>query len=328
MASSPTLLVDIALSYVRLSAPNFTEEGNGQLLRDAFQGFLVGQLPRPNLVALLQHSIGTLQPLERIESILQVSNEPPVGYHRDLAMDLGSGPGRRRPRPWSPYEDTRLTAAVCRFGLDNWGSVASFVGGNRTRAQCSQRWVRGLDPRISKGQWSPEDEEQLIQFVRTRGSHTWSQISAAMGNRSDVQCRYHFFQMYREGKLPPDVAALAPERPPALPAAPALTPALRRPGEPPRLPGGARSASVGQMELSRPTGPGFDASEPAKKQKSRRGSLPAQSELPMRDGGRGHDSDGEVSAFNPFGASQDDGQLPGWETGHEDQDAIAPWTWW
>jgi hypothetical protein len=117
-------------------------------------------------------------------------------------------PARKKPRPWSMFEDIRLLAGIHRFGLDNWGSVAQFVGTNRTRAQCAQRCVRGLDPRISKDQWSPEDEEHLLLLVREKGTRIWSQIASAMGNRSDVQCRYHFFQMHRDGKLPADLVGL------------------------------------------------------------------------------------------------------------------------
>jgi hypothetical protein len=252
-----------------------------------------------------------------------VSTEPPACQHRDPSPDPASG--RRKPRPWSPYEDTRLTAAVYRFGVDNWASVANFVGGNRTRAQCSQRWVRGLDPRISKGQWSPDDDERLIQLVRAHGSHTWSQISADMGNRSDVQCRYHFFQLYREGKLPPDVAAMAPpERPPALPTSPPpIIP--RRTGEPPRLPAGAgRSASVGQMALARP---GFDAiGEARRQQKSRRGSLPAQAEVTLRPV-REHGSDSEMQAIDIFSRSPaGKGDFFDWGSGLEEPS--GQWSWW
>jgi hypothetical protein len=115
------------------------------------------------------------------------------------------GTVRRKPRPWSPAEDDRLLAAIHRFGVDNWASVANFVGGGRQRAQCSQRWFRGLDPRISKNQWSAEDELRLLHLVREKGSRRWTMIAAAMGNRSDVQCRYHFFQMQRERRMPAEI---------------------------------------------------------------------------------------------------------------------------
>jgi hypothetical protein len=47
--------------------------------------------------------------------------------------------------------------------------VARYVGNNRTRSQCSQRWQRGLDPRISRSRWTPEDEARLIGLVEKYG---------------------------------------------------------------------------------------------------------------------------------------------------------------
>jgi hypothetical protein len=213
--------------------------------------------------------------------------------------------------------------------------VSAFVGGGRSRAQCSQRWVRGLDPRISKGQWSAQQEERLVEIVRTRGSHMWSQIAAELGNRSDVQCRYHFFQMYREGRLPFDVAAMAgaerpAERPRVLPGSP--TPIMLRRVDPPPLPVAARSASVGQMSLPRPTGPGFEfAASAERKQKSRRGSLPTQQELALRSeatASHGGDSDGEIQRMGGCPAPQGSSEFLDWGIEQGETKTNPLWAWW
>jgi hypothetical protein len=205
MTTVPPLL-DVAMSYVRSSCPTGLSDDSYQTIRDSFQQFFAGMLPHDHLALLLHHHFGNAQPLDRIDTILQVPPDPPAGLCAEPPPDpLGA---RKKPRPWSTLEDTRLLAGIHRFGIENWSSVAQFVGTSRTRAQCTQRWVRGLDPRISKDQWSAQDEEQLLALVREKGTRMWTQIAAGMGNRSDVQCRYHFFQMYRDGKLPPDLAAL------------------------------------------------------------------------------------------------------------------------
>jgi hypothetical protein len=95
-------------------------------------------------------------------------------------------------------EDNRLIAAVHRFGTRDWGTVATFVGHDRTRAQCAQRWFRGLDPRISKDMWSPEEDERLMNLVAGRKQQGWTWISEQIGSRSDVQCRYRYLQLLRE----------------------------------------------------------------------------------------------------------------------------------
>jgi hypothetical protein len=197
-------LVEVAMSYVRTTAPDLSDESALQQIRDAFTGLISGSGPADPVVTLLDHHINNRQPLERILSILQTPEDPPPDTWRESSPEQHTS-ARRRPRPWSPAEDTRLLAAIHRFGLENWGYVASFVGNVRTRAQCAQRWLRVLDPRISKEQWSHIDETRLIQLVRDEGTTGWTKIALGLRNRSDVQCRYHFFQMRREGRLPPDL---------------------------------------------------------------------------------------------------------------------------
>lgn len=117
---------------------------------------------------------------------------------------------RRKTRTWSSYEDQRLIAAVSRFGLDNWSHVATFVGNGRTRAQCAQRWNRGLDPRISRDHWSVEEENKLISLIVSKTGKGWTHIASEMGNRSDVQCRYHYLQMKKEGRVPVSLESTPP----------------------------------------------------------------------------------------------------------------------
>lgn len=114
---------------------------------------------------------------------------------------------RRKSHCWTPSEDERLLAGVHRYGIDNWSSVALFVGNSRTRSQCSQRWSRGIDPRLSKNLWTHEEETMLIQLVTVYGNKSWTQIANKLGNRSDVQCRYHYKQIHREFQSHANAAA-------------------------------------------------------------------------------------------------------------------------
>ena len=104
----------------------------------------------------------------------------------------------KKTRPWSEYEDMRLIAGILRYGLESWGTIANFVGNSRTKAQCCQRWTRGLDPRISKVSWTKEEDEKLMCMISKWGSKKWTKIASEMGNRSDVQCRYRFKQLQRK----------------------------------------------------------------------------------------------------------------------------------
>jgi hypothetical protein len=193
------VLVDVAMSYVHASAPHVDDESLLATIREKFVAAIADQAQLNDLATFLEETIGTKQPVDRIAAILQVSEDPPPPPAPEyIGYSLNSP--RRRPKPWSSSEDLRLLAALHRFGLDNWGLVAKFVAGGRIRAQCAQRWARGLDPRISKDVWSKEEEDRLRSLMQKDSSRSWTKISAEMGTRSDVQCRYHFMQMQRDGK--------------------------------------------------------------------------------------------------------------------------------
>lgn len=99
---------------------------------------------------------------------------------------------RKKSRQWTSEEDQRLIDAMNSKGSDSWSQIAKIVGNGRTQAQCSQRWHRVLDPKISKLNWSKEEEEKLINLVGSFGTKAWTKIASKMGNRSDVQCRFRY----------------------------------------------------------------------------------------------------------------------------------------
>ncbi|KAK8834455.1 hypothetical protein M9Y10_036315 [Tritrichomonas musculus] len=143
---------------------------------------------------------GTSQPIERLHDILTVGNEP-IPFTNGDVDDTKDDSIRKKSRTWTTYEDNRLIAGIYRFGIDNWTSISRFVGNGRTRSQCSQRWQRGLDPHLSKDQWSVAEEAFLLQLVQYYGEKSWTQIAGKMGNRSDVQCRYRYKQMQKDRSL-------------------------------------------------------------------------------------------------------------------------------
>ena len=105
---------------------------------------------------------------------------------------------KRKPgKAWTPDEDLRLIEAVQKYGTNNWNFVVEAVGKQRNRGQCSQRWFRDLDPSITRGKWSYEEEKRLIDLVNEFGTKAWTKISRELGTRSDVQCRFHFGKMKR-----------------------------------------------------------------------------------------------------------------------------------
>lgn len=220
-------ILDVAMSYVKIVTPHLEDEETKEVIRDAFKKYLCSEIQRDQIAELLMNTIENLQPLERIDAILNASETPLNSLKQDMIDN--PNPLRKKTRPWQPQEDTRLLAGMLRYGLDNWVAVAKFVGNGRTRAQCAQRWSRGLDPKISKDQWTQEDENKLINLMRENRNKGWTAISQGMGNRSDVQCRYHFLQMQRDGKLKGEFADLIqPEKQHTIPLPPRMPSTFQR----------------------------------------------------------------------------------------------------
>lgn len=183
--------MSVGLSYITEHDPSVSP-GKLLVLENALTRFIENRSSQFEAAQIFQTTIGTTKPFDRITAILKTSENPIP----DFSMFCGNGSlARKKTRSWTAYEDQRLLAAIHRFGTDNWLQVAAFVGNGRTRAQCSQRWVRGLDPRISKDRWTKEDEELLLRLVEQYGQKSWTRVASEMGNRSDVQCRYHYNQM-------------------------------------------------------------------------------------------------------------------------------------
>jgi hypothetical protein len=210
-------LLDVAMLYVN-EAAHMPLAGNlSDQIRAAFKRVIAGD-PPDDLPGLLVEHVGSTAPLDRITNILAI----PVESRAPVVGESARKPegARRKPWPWTPAEDSRLLAAIHHRGVADWVAVAHFVGGGRSRAQCAQRWNRGLDPRISKASWTAQEEEKLLRAILEAGRAGWTRVSAEMGNRSDTQCRYHFKQMMLSGRLPLGFA-LPPGFPGALSARPA-----------------------------------------------------------------------------------------------------------
>lgn len=153
------------------------------------------------------HTIsGDIVPVERMKAIIDISDDP-LTPRSPQNVSAASRPGGQQ---WTLPEDRRLLAAVIRFGLSDWIRVAQFVGGGRTRSQCSQRWTRSLDPAISREKWSKEDEMKLIELVESLPLPSWETIAEQIGNRTGPQCRYRYGQL--RPKLKPEPAHLDVKR--------------------------------------------------------------------------------------------------------------------
>ncbi|OHS98050.1 Myb-like DNA-binding domain containing protein [Tritrichomonas foetus] len=139
--------------------------------------------------------------LEKVKKIRDVSATP---LPRQYPTEQGTL-RRKRSFPWSEAEDVRLIHAVNQFGPRDWRRIAEFVGGGRNSSQCNQRWCRALDPQIIRSGWTSEEDATLLRVVEVLGRTAWCQVAKVLGGRTDLQCRYRFFQLSKIGKVESEI---------------------------------------------------------------------------------------------------------------------------
>lgn len=191
------VLVEVGMSYVEGIMPTIDPRDYDRLAT-TLADFLDDRIKFADASRVFMETTGRDEPLIRVKEILTIPDDP-IPYTEEARTE--DNHNRKKTRTWSAYEDQRLVAGVYRYGLDNWPMVASFVGNGRTRAQCTQRWTRGLNPKICKKHWTAAEDEQLKRLVQRYGEKAWTKIAAALGNRSDVQCRYHYRQISRGDEM-------------------------------------------------------------------------------------------------------------------------------
>ncbi|OHS92745.1 Myb-like DNA-binding domain containing protein [Tritrichomonas foetus] len=153
------------------------------------EDFIRGNISMNECSTILYPLIGNLEPIERLNEILTLSDTPNTSNTQPNS--------RSKTQCWSFIEDQKLLAAIHKYGTDDWKKVALYVG-NRTKSQCSQRWFRCLDPRIKKEPWTKNQDDKLIHLIAKNGTKSWTTISFEIGNRSDIQCRYRYKQLSKE----------------------------------------------------------------------------------------------------------------------------------
>ena len=89
---------------------------------------------------------------------------------------------------WTPEEDEKLKKMVKLHNGRRWKLVAAGIG-NRSAAQCRQRWAGLSCPNKTKRAWTAEEDEQLHKFVKMHGATNWSVVAELLQTRNAKQCR-------------------------------------------------------------------------------------------------------------------------------------------
>lgn len=94
-------------------------------------------------------------------------------------------------RNWDEKEDNILKELVAIHGKQ-WVLIAPHLP-KRTPSQIAARWEKCLDPNITKGPFTQEEDELITEYVRQNGPRSWPRITTILPHRSSKQCRERWF---------------------------------------------------------------------------------------------------------------------------------------
>ncbi|KAF8168227.1 hypothetical protein B0H34DRAFT_684715 [Crassisporium funariophilum] len=98
---------------------------------------------------------------------------------------------------WTPSEDTLLMELRHNLG-PKWSTIARQIFG-RTDDACSKRYREALDPSLKKDDWTPEEDEKLMQAYNRVGGK-WGQVGQEL-QRSGLGCRNRWRLLERKKTL-------------------------------------------------------------------------------------------------------------------------------
>jgi hypothetical protein len=84
---------------------------------------------------------------------------------------------------FTPDEDRLIIEFAEQQGVHVWPKITSILP-HRSPKQCRERWFNNLDPRVTKGPWTPEEDIMIFEGYIAHGPK-WALIAHQIPGRSD-----------------------------------------------------------------------------------------------------------------------------------------------
>ena len=104
----------------------------------------------------------------------------------------------RSRKTFSKKDDEALVAAVLSCETRDWKIISKMLG-KWTPRQCKERWKNYVDPSLLKTNWTPEEDNILLQKYAQFGSE-WKKISEFLPGRAinAIKNRHHYIQQMKK----------------------------------------------------------------------------------------------------------------------------------
>ncbi|KAH3662124.1 hypothetical protein OGAPHI_006305 [Ogataea philodendri] len=131
--------------------------------------------------------------------------------HLAVTESLGYKVFRKQTRSvWTEEKDKILREAVISQFLEHeklesydkqrikpdsidWTAIAANFD-NYSAMRCRKRWVSALDPRLRRGKWTPEEDDQLLKAYQELGP-VWGKVSERVEGRTEDQCSKRYIEV-------------------------------------------------------------------------------------------------------------------------------------
>jgi hypothetical protein len=96
--------------------------------------------------------------------------------------------GGVKSKPWKHEEDSKLRELIEKTGVKKWAKIASELNScffnDRKGKNCRDRWNNHLNPEINKGEWTFEEDLNLLKRYLKEG-RKWSLIAKEFRGRTE-----------------------------------------------------------------------------------------------------------------------------------------------